>query len=193
MERSTGKTMDCFVELETEKDAKDTVDRINNRSYDLGSSPRIGNRHVDVELSSPAKMMKAIFPLAKCIAWVEGKPVRLENKDSWSTGFDGFLTDEELFCLLRHAEQPHRVSFTSLTAILTCMITNTSQSAFASKVPQRCYESFITTILKVSGSYSIHSCLYICILLTRFLLLHSSRGTHQICTLFITATSFSSL
>lgn len=108
MERSTGKTMDCFVEYPSEKDAKDIVDRI-NRNYDFGSAPRMGSRHVDVELSSPAKMMKAIFPLAKCIAWVDAKPVRLENTDEWSTGFNGFLTDEELFCLTRHAEQPHRV------------------------------------------------------------------------------------
>ena len=112
MERSTGKTMDCFVEFVSQKDAKDTVDRI-NRNYDIGTAPRIGSRHVDVELSSQAKMMKAIFPLTKCISWVDGRPVQLENKDEWSTGFNGFLTDEELFCLSRHADQPHRVRLPS--------------------------------------------------------------------------------
>jgi hypothetical protein len=117
MERSTGKTMDCFVEFVTQKDAKDTVDRI-NRNYDIASAPRIGSRHVDVELSTPAKMMKAIFPLTKCIKWEDGKPVLLENEFSWSTGFTGFLTDEELFCLSRHADQPHRVRFTSSLILL---------------------------------------------------------------------------
>ncbi|CAG8890419.1 unnamed protein product [Penicillium egyptiacum] len=140
MERSTGKTMDCYVEFPTKKDAEDTVGRI-NRAYDAGSAPRMGSRHVDIELSTPAKLLKAAFPRAKCISWEGGQPVQLVNKDSWSTGFDGFLTDEELFCLTRHAEQPHR-------------------SAFASKVPQRCYESFITTLWKfpwhATHLYTVH-------------------------------------
>ncbi|CAG7960199.1 unnamed protein product [Penicillium nalgiovense] len=140
MERSTGKTMDCFVEFPTQKDAEDTVNRV-SRAYDAGSAPRMGNRHVDIELSTPAKLLKAAFPRAKCISWEGGKPTQLVNKDSWSTGFDGFLTDEELFCLTRHAEQPHR-------------------SAFASKVPQRCYESFITTLWKfpwyATDLYTVH-------------------------------------
>ncbi|KAJ5194421.1 Nucleotide-binding alpha-beta plait [Penicillium cf. griseofulvum] len=140
MERSTGKTMDCFVEFPTQKDAEDTFERI-NRAYDAGSTPRMGNRHVDIEVSTPAKLLKATFPRAKCISWEGGKPVQLSNEDSWSTGFDGFLTDEELFCLTRHAEQPHR-------------------SAFASKVPQRCYESFVGTIWKfpwhATHLYTVH-------------------------------------
>ncbi|KAJ5952900.1 Nucleotide-binding alpha-beta plait [Penicillium vulpinum] len=140
MERSTGKTMDCYVEFRNIKDAEDTVKRINH-TYDAGSTPRMGNRHVDIELSTPAKLHKAIFPRAKCISWENGKPVQLVNKDEWSTGFDGFLTDEELFCLVRHAEQPHR-------------------SVFASKVPQRCYESFITTVWKfpwhATHLYTVH-------------------------------------
>ncbi|KAJ5283006.1 hypothetical protein N7497_001831 [Penicillium chrysogenum] len=140
MERSTGKTMDCYVEFPTQKDAEDTVNRV-SRAYDAGSAPRMGSRHVDIELSTPAKLLKAVFPRAKCISWEGGKPVQLVNKDSWSTGFDGFLTDEELFCLTRHAEQPHR-------------------SAFACKVPQRCYESFITTLWKfpwyATDLYTVH-------------------------------------
>ncbi|CAG7943006.1 unnamed protein product [Penicillium salamii] len=128
MERSTGKTMDCFVEYRTLEDARRTCASL-NRNYDLGSAPRMGARHVDVEMSSAAELMKALFPLAKCISWPNGKPVVSSRRPSWSTGFDGFLTDEELFCLKRHAEQPHR-------------------SAFASKVPQRCFESLISTIWK---------------------------------------------
>jgi hypothetical protein len=31
-----------------------------------------------------------------------------EDED-WSTGFVGFLTDEELFCVARHAREPNRV------------------------------------------------------------------------------------
>lgn len=115
MERSTGKTMDCFVEYRTLEDARRTCASL-NRNYDLGSAPRMGARHVDVEMSSAAELMKALFPLAKCISWVNGKPVVSSRRPSWSTGFDGFLTDEELFCLKRHAEQPHRVSSPHLQA-----------------------------------------------------------------------------
>ncbi|OQE42224.1 hypothetical protein PENCOP_c004G05083 [Penicillium coprophilum] len=151
MERSTGKTMDCFVEFPSKKDAEDTVRRI-NRAYDAGSAPRMGSRHIDIEMSTPAKLLKATFPRAKCISWDDGKPVQLPNQDDWSTGFDGFLTDEELFCLTRHAEQPHR-------------------SVFASKVPQRCYESLITTIWKASQSPSSHLCLPFNVVLTFFFLI----------------------
>ncbi|KAJ5365636.1 Nucleotide-binding alpha-beta plait [Penicillium concentricum] len=141
MERSTGKTMDIFVEFSTKKDAQDTFDRITGNAYDAGSAPRIGSRHVDIEMSSPAKLLQALFPQAKCISWETGKPIQVPNKDSWSTGFNGFLTDEELFCLTRLSEQPHR-------------------SVFASKVPQRCYESFISTIWKfpwqATHLYTVH-------------------------------------
>lgn len=113
MERSTGKTMDCFVEFLTEQEAQDAVARL-SRSYDASSTPRMGSRHVDIEMSSQAQFLKAVFPLAKCMSWFEGRPVQLENRDEWSTGFDGFITDEELFCLVRHAEQPHRVCLSSL-------------------------------------------------------------------------------
>ncbi|KAJ5542637.1 Nucleotide-binding alpha-beta plait [Penicillium sp. DV-2018c] len=140
MERSTGKTMDCYVEFSTERQATEAVNRL-SRAYDSGSAPRLGSRHVDIEMSSPGSLLKAIFPLAKCISWETGSPVQLENKYEWLTGFTGFLTDEELFCLTRHAEQPHR-------------------SVFSGKVPQRCYESFMTTIWKfpwgATHLYTVH-------------------------------------
>lgn len=189
MERSTGKTMDCFVEYFSEADAEKACARL-NRNYDLGSAPRMGNRHVDVEMSSPAKLMKALFPLAKCVQWVDGSPVEQENKDHWSTGFDGFLTDEELFCLVRHAEQPHRVS---LLLSLTSTVAKFLQSAFASKIPQRCYESFISTLWKVRiSSLTVHH-LSIFALLTSFVLLHSFHGTQPTCTPCTNVTSSSIL
>jgi hypothetical protein len=33
----------------TQKDAEDTVNRV-SRAYDAGSAPRMGSRHVDIEL-----------------------------------------------------------------------------------------------------------------------------------------------
>ncbi|CAG8086581.1 unnamed protein product [Penicillium olsonii] len=128
MERSTGKTMDCFVEFQTEKDAKKTVTSL-NRNHDLNKGTRLGSRHVDVELSNPAELMKAYFPLAKAITWDSRTPVKNRIKPNYSTGFQGLFTDEELFCLQRLAEQPAR-------------------SVFANKIPQRAFESYIGTLWK---------------------------------------------
>ncbi|KAL4805829.1 hypothetical protein BDV18DRAFT_160698 [Aspergillus unguis] len=133
MDRSTAKTMDCYVELLTHKEAQDTVTRI-NRLFETGRAPRLGNRHVDVELSDQDKLLKDLFPRAKCIDWQDGMPYRLPNKDRWCSGFAGFCTNEEITLAIRHAEQPNRCNF-------------------GEKCPQRTYESFpwyATTL------YSVH-------------------------------------
>ena len=113
MERSTAKTMDCYAELETVQDARDTVVRI-NKIFETGRAPRLGNRVVDVELSSQDELLKDLFPRAKCLIWKNGIPIALENSDFYSTGFAGFLTSEEIYGAIRHAEIPHRVSIHGL-------------------------------------------------------------------------------
>jgi hypothetical protein len=109
MERSTAKTMDCYVEFVTTADAEETVERLNSITQS-GRPPRLGHRHVDLTVSSQEALLKALFPRAKCIQWRDGVPNLVPNTDRWSVGFQGFLTNEELFCVTRHAEQPHRVS-----------------------------------------------------------------------------------
>ncbi|KAL2820019.1 hypothetical protein BJX63DRAFT_444974 [Aspergillus granulosus] len=128
MERSTAKTMDCYVEFQTQSDAKDTVIRI-NRIYETGRAPRLGNRHVDVELTDQNELLKDLFPRAKCIVWRGGMPYLMPNNDPYCTGFTGFFTREEIILAIRHAEIPHR-------------------SPFQEKCPQRCYESTISTLYK---------------------------------------------
>ena len=100
--------MDCYVEFETPNDAKAAVDRV-NKIQETGRPPRLGNRHVDVEVSSQDALLKDLFPRAKCIKWQDGMPILLENHDPYSSGFSGFLTSEEIVGCLRHAELPHRV------------------------------------------------------------------------------------
>ncbi|KAJ5249204.1 hypothetical protein N7468_000655 [Penicillium chermesinum] len=114
MERSTGKTMECYVEFKDCKEAKLAVSRV-TRGSDVGLGPRMGIRHVDVSLSSPDMLMKAIFPLAKCIRWKNGRPIQVAQQpdEPWSTGFKGFLTPEEMFGCVRHAENPGRSSFSN--------------------------------------------------------------------------------
>lgn len=109
MERSTGKTMDCYVEFLTPTDAQETVTRI-NQVYESGRPPRLGCRPVEVELSSQDALLKELFPRAKCISWVNGMPHVIPNTDPYSTGFQGFFTSEEIVGLIRHAETPQRVS-----------------------------------------------------------------------------------
>jgi hypothetical protein len=108
MERSTAKTMDCYVEFDTAADAKEVVTRI-NRIYETGRAPRLGNRHVDVETSSQDALLKDLFPRAKCVVWKDGVPIVVANTDPYSSGFTGFFTREEIVGAMRHAEIPHRV------------------------------------------------------------------------------------
>ncbi|KAL3449285.1 hypothetical protein BJX65DRAFT_317071 [Aspergillus insuetus] len=128
MERSTAKTMDCYVEFQSQTDAKDTVIRI-NRIYETGRAPRLGNRHVDVELTDQNELLKDLFPRAKCIVWRGGVPYRVPNNDPYCSGFAGFFTGEEIILAIRHAEIPNR-------------------SPFQEKCPQRSYESTISTLYK---------------------------------------------
>ncbi|BDD61563.1 hypothetical protein MAP00_006602 [Monascus purpureus] len=107
MERPTAKTMDCYVEFQTPNDAKDAVTRI-NKMHETSRIPRLGNRHIDVELSSQDALLKDLFPRAKCLHWKDGVPYVLENTDPYSTGFTGFFTSEEIVGAIRHAEVPHR-------------------------------------------------------------------------------------
>ncbi|KAL4772638.1 hypothetical protein BDW60DRAFT_222251 [Aspergillus nidulans var. acristatus] len=129
MERSTAKTMDCYVEFQTVTDAYETVKRI-NRVHSNGRVPRLGGRHVDVEISDQDALLKDLFPRANCVKWEAGMPKIQPNHDQIScSGFNGFFTSEEIIMAIRHAELPRR-------------------SPFSEKCPQRTYESTISTIYK---------------------------------------------
>ncbi|KAL2830226.1 hypothetical protein BDW59DRAFT_177991 [Aspergillus cavernicola] len=140
MERSTAKTMDCYAEFQTPGDAKDAVIRI-NRIYETGRAPRLGNRHVDVELTDQNELLKDLFPRTKCIVWRNGMPHLAENNDPYCSGFSGFFTSEEIILAIRHAEIPHR-------------------SPFCDKCPQRTYESTVSTLHKfpwyAPALYTVH-------------------------------------
>ncbi|KAL4936741.1 hypothetical protein BDV06DRAFT_233056 [Aspergillus oleicola] len=140
MERSTAKTMDCYVEFQSQKDASDTVTHI-NRVYENGRTPRLGNRHVDVELTDQNALMRDMFPRAKCISWKSGAPSPQINNGPYCSGFTGLFTSEEIILAIRHAEIPQR-------------------SPFCSKCPQRTYESTISTLHKfpwyATEMYTVH-------------------------------------
>jgi RNA recognition motif-containing protein len=107
MERSTSKTLDCFVEFSADSSIHDQI----RRHEDLvlsGRHPGLGSRPVQVEESDQNALLAEIFPRAKSIVWESGAPVVLTNSDPYSTGFKGFFTKEEMVGLVRHAECPQR-------------------------------------------------------------------------------------
>ena len=118
MERSTGKTMDCYMELKSpETAATDWEHAFGTQQMRI---PKIGQRNVEVTISTQSELMKEIFPRAKCIHWDNennGAPNLVANRDLYSSGFNGFITTEELTCMARHAENPQRVSVSSPTTL----------------------------------------------------------------------------
>lgn len=107
MDRTTGKTQDCFVEFFSTPDANSWVSAIRNRPI---QSNRIGDRILEVELSSQDELLQELFPRAKNVRWKDGNPLIEESNEMFNSGFKNFISADELGSFVRHAEQPHRVS-----------------------------------------------------------------------------------
>jgi hypothetical protein len=129
MERSTAKTMDCYVELQTPQGAQSTAQRHENLIAS-GKHPKLGTRQVGIEVASQDDLLADLFPRAKSIVWCSGTPILVPNDDPYSSGFTGFFTLEEMVGLVRHAENPQR-------------------SPFSSKCLQRTFECMISTLYKM--------------------------------------------
>ena len=116
MDRSTGKTQDCYVEFYSVPDANAWRSVIVRRGPHLN---KIGDRILEVEISSQEELMKELFPRARCVVWngPDGLYVK-ETEEAFDSGFKGFITQEELKGLIHHAEQPHRVSPIRLSFLL---------------------------------------------------------------------------
>ncbi|KAK1825158.1 hypothetical protein LTR12_000447 [Friedmanniomyces endolithicus] len=133
MERHTGKTMDAFVEFARASEAHFVFAQFNKRLLN-GRIPRLGDRLVEVELSDQEELMSEMFPRAKDVVWEGATPHILVNKEMYytdvlSAGFTGFLQNEEVVMVIKHAETPHRSPFAQRTII-------------------RVYESWISTLHK---------------------------------------------
>ncbi|PGH08645.1 hypothetical protein GX51_01165 [Blastomyces parvus] len=128
MERSTGKTMDCYVEFPTKAEA-DSARAWVNRGLDAFKTPKLGGRHVVVRASNQDELLKDLFPRAKNVDWVDGFPQVRAGREKYCSGFQGFLTGEEIFCTVRHAEMPQR-------------------SVYCAKSLQRPYENMMSTLYK---------------------------------------------
>src|SRR5436305_1927662 len=108
MERSTSKTMDCYIEMRTAEAVRIIVDRHEHQIMSR-RHPKIGNRHVELEISNQDELLRNLFSKARCISWNGGSPLLVPNTDPWSSGFKGLFTNEEMVGLVRHASNPQRV------------------------------------------------------------------------------------
>ena len=79
---------------------------------------RLSERLLDVRLSSQDELLKELFPRAKNVSWEGGRPNIIQSDDPYNSGFKTFISAEELQTLVRHAEQPHRVSYLVLPVYL---------------------------------------------------------------------------
>ncbi|KAH7176673.1 hypothetical protein EDB81DRAFT_773302 [Dactylonectria macrodidyma] len=129
MERATSKTMDAYVEFHTLADAMKAAERHHQNSAN-GRISRLGDRPVEVELSSQANLMKDLFPVARGIFWDGSQPsFKPRNRATPWENFKGFISTEEMTMLIKHVEVPHR-------------------SPFSKECPQRPYECLISTLRK---------------------------------------------
>ncbi|KAL2020497.1 hypothetical protein VTK56DRAFT_8382 [Thermocarpiscus australiensis] len=130
MERVTSKTQDAYVEFITLQDAMKAVERY-QLNVQKGRLPRLGDRPVEVQLSSQSALMQDLFPLAAGVFWDGSRPIIREPEPGqpWKT-FKGFVTEEEMTMLVKHVEIPQR-------------------SPYSKECPQRPYECMISTIKKL--------------------------------------------
>ncbi|KAJ4259608.1 hypothetical protein NW762_007538 [Fusarium torreyae] len=129
MDRATSKTMDAFVEFVTMEDAMRCAEK-HHQFAQLGRVSRLGERPIEVELSSQATLMMELYPLARGVFWDGASPQVLpyNPNEPWAN-FKGFISPEEMVMLVKHVEVPHR-------------------SPFSKECPQRPYECLISTLRK---------------------------------------------
>jgi hypothetical protein len=133
LERESGKTMDCYIEVASPDEAAFVV-RAFQKRVQAGRPPKVGERTVEVVYSSQDELLSELFPRAKHVQWKDGWPIvdlspRLYYENEMAAGFQGFIHPEEFVMLLKHANAKER-------------------SPFASKSPTRTYEALITIMHK---------------------------------------------
>ncbi|UKZ74233.1 hypothetical protein TrVFT333_001894 [Trichoderma virens FT-333] len=129
MDKVTSKTMDAYVEFVSLEDAMRAVDR-HRANVAAGRYSRLGDRPIEVEVTSQANLMRDLFPIARGVFWngVTPEIMPFNPSQPWEN-FKGFISEEEMIMLVKHVEVPHR-------------------SPFSRDCPQRPYECLISTIKK---------------------------------------------
>ncbi|KAK6511965.1 hypothetical protein TWF481_000864 [Arthrobotrys musiformis] len=124
MDRTTGKTMDCFLEFPTVGAAERFIQRRcnNNRRCILGG------RHISLELVRQGELMRWLFPKVRGATWGDNGGLVLGDWTALSATVE-IISREELVMILGHARTPHR-------------------SPFSRKCLQRPYESLMSVVTK---------------------------------------------
>jgi hypothetical protein len=113
MERESGKTLDCFIEVASVGEAIWVARQATQRSKKERPC-KLSGREIKVTVSSHDELMAELFPRAKHVRWIDGKPVVDRSQRSYyagqaASGFQGFLHTEELVALKKHALLAERV------------------------------------------------------------------------------------
>lgn len=126
MDRPTGKSQDAWLEM-PDQATHNYVMRQYNAAVAARKIPKIASKPVDLISCTQGKMMAAFFPNAKDIYWdpQTGIPIKVKLEDGkeenpFGTGFRGFITKEELYCVRMHTENPARVSISPLLTKAKC-------------------------------------------------------------------------
>jgi hypothetical protein len=149
MGRTNARALDVYAEIGTD-DAWDSIFKLYEEASYYGEPLKMGVRHVNIEKSSQAELMKEIFPLTCCMEFNNhfGLPIKVKNDDVYSTGFKKFLKVEELHLLLRSVIDPERVS--CMTQFVTYLTDHLPQHPHGGKNAQRPFEYMMTILHKVS-------------------------------------------
>ncbi|RYP56724.1 hypothetical protein DL771_011663 [Monosporascus sp. 5C6A] len=122
----TGKTIDAFVETVGMQDAMAVVGRHLDKLAD-GQQDRILNRPVEMSVSSPDALRKAVFKIGSVgVKWIGGEPqVQVPEPGQVIGKFKEFVPGENLAMLLKHAEH---------------------QTTYFKECPERPYECMISIL-----------------------------------------------
>ncbi|KAK0717212.1 hypothetical protein B0T26DRAFT_775155 [Lasiosphaeria miniovina] len=154
VDRVNGKTLDVYVEFLTLKDALNAATR-HHDAVKRGHYTRLRNRPVVLEVSTQAALMESLFPYARSVKWEGARPEIQDNPSKGANGtkdmsFQGFVTEEEMIMLVKHAEIPGRVGLLFFTMFYYAFV------PFSKDSPQRIYECMISTLKKMPWYMTDH-------------------------------------
>ena len=115
MDRMTGKTYDCYVELQATQAAQSIV----SLRTSLGQTQPLLDRVPIVEMSSLDTLLADMFPKARSIQWSNGQP-SLRPGEPVDSPSKNLITQEEMSTTVRYAESPQRVSEAVIYLVEPC-------------------------------------------------------------------------
>ncbi|KAF2762435.1 hypothetical protein EJ05DRAFT_495318 [Pseudovirgaria hyperparasitica] len=135
-DRSTGKTGEVLVELQSDEEAQNVAKSLERYSRRTGKARMCGNRVTSIEVVGQEELMALLFPKAKCCGWI-GQYAHVRDPSEHESAFEGFMNTEELRQIVMHAQKP-------------------GKGQFGKNAPQRPYEALISVLQKFPWHQSDH-------------------------------------